>query len=203
MENLNIEWFQWINAASDHPPMWLQNLAFFCAEILLYVLLAWIVLMWIMRPLPRIRSALLYAALSASLGLAINQLIARFYYHPRPFEMGIGHTLVKHVQESSFPSDHGVLFFSIGLALTGIRETRRWGLLVCAAGVAVAWSRVYIGVHFPLDMIGAFVVALFASAIMYRLVPVIENRLEPAITRLYQWFVKRLHLPFPVRTDVA
>ncbi len=194
LETLNIQWFHWINA-SAHPPAITQGLAYFCAEILIYLLALGLIILWVARPDRKFRSALLYAALTAGVGLAINQLIGQFYYHPRPFELGIGHTLAKHVVETSFPSDHGTVFFSIGLALLWMARTRRWGWLVTAAGVAVAWSRIYIGVHFPMDMLGALLVSLLASGVMLLPYPLIEKTLQPAITRLYEYVVVKLHLP--------
>jgi len=194
LETLNITWFHWINA-SAHPPAFTQGMAFFCAEILIYMLAGWMVILWIIRPQPQIRTALLYAVLSASAGLVINQLIGLFYYHPRPFELGIGHILSKHVLETSFPSDHGVVFFATGLALLFRRETRGWGFLVMSAGLCVAWSRIYIGLHFPLDMLGAFGVSLLASGMLFLVLPVIDKTLQPAVTRLYDWLIKKLHLP--------
>ena len=194
IENYNIALFQWINASSQ-PPALTQGFAFFTAEILIYILTAGIVIAWIARPQGGMRSALLYAVLSAGLALGINQLIGLFYYHPRPFEMGIGHTLTKHVLETSFPSDHGTVFFSMGLALLWVTQTRRWGWLITGTGLAVAWSRIYLGVHFPLDMLGALLVSLLATGIMLPFYPVIEKTLQPAITRLYEYFVKMLRLP--------
>jgi len=194
IEKWNIELFHWINASS-HPATLAQNFAYFCAEILIYVLAAGIVIAWIYHPQRRFRAILLCATVSAGLGLAVNQLIGVFWYHPRPFELGIGHTLVRHVPETSFPSDHGVVFFAIGLALLWITGTRRWGVGVIAAGMVVAWSRIYIGVHFPADMLGSFIVSLLATRIAHLFLPFIEQTLEPGITRLYEFLVRILHLP--------
>jgi undecaprenyl-diphosphatase len=47
--------------------------------------------------------------------------------------------------------------------LSQLREVRRFGLALLALGVIVAWARVFLGVHWPLDMIAAFVVSAFAA----------------------------------------
>ena len=39
---------------------------------------------------------------------------------------GLGHSLIKHVTESSFPSDHAVVFFSIGVSPFAIKLTQQW-----------------------------------------------------------------------------
>ena len=43
---------------------------------------------------------------------------------------------------------------------------RRYGLAMLLAGFAVAWARIFIGVHFPLDMAGAVVIACVAYAVV-------------------------------------
>jgi undecaprenyl-diphosphatase len=193
-EQWNLTLFDWINVASNHPPSFLLYFAQFSAEILIYLLAVWMIYGWI-RKGTNFRVALLVSTLAAVIGLLINQAIGLFWYHPRPFEMGVGHSLMKHVAESSFPSDHAVVFFSIGLSLLAIKHTRQWGIIISLLAILVAWSRVYLGVHFPFDMIGSFVVSLVAIIISLRMAPIIETKIEPALAQLYEKIVVVLHLP--------
>ncbi|MCW6512646.1 hypothetical protein [Lichenifustis flavocetrariae] len=50
------------------------------------------------------RSGLLLAFCGAEAALGFNKLAAAVWYHPRPFAVPIGRTLVEHVADSSFPS---------------------------------------------------------------------------------------------------
>ncbi|MEX8493621.1 phosphatase PAP2 family protein [Sphaerotilus sp.] len=59
-----------------------------------------------------------------------------------------------HAPDASFPSDHGTVFSAVSLCLLLAGEWV-WGLAVLMVGMGVAWARVYLGVHFPLDMLGA------------------------------------------------
>lgn len=200
LEQWNLTLFDSINAATTHPPTFLLFFAIFSAEVLIYLLAAGMVFGWIRRA-SNIRTALLIAALTAVIGLLINQAIGLTWYHPRPFEMGVGHNLMKHVVENSFPSDHATVFFSIGFSLLAMKQTRQWGIIISLLAILVAWSRVYLGVHFPFDMIGSFLVALVAVVISLRMRPVIEKKLEPALTQIYEKIVKILRLPesvFPI-----
>ncbi|MES2102401.1 MAG: undecaprenyl-diphosphatase [Pseudomonadota bacterium] len=106
------------------------------------------------------RSAALKAVAVCFIALGINQLLAIAWPHPRPFMMGLGHTYIAHASDSSFPSDHATVFAAIGftLLLTGCRKALAGGILLL--GLCVCWARIYLGVHFPFDMLGAAAVAL-------------------------------------------
>ncbi len=155
MEHLNSQLFLWLNAST--PPSQLQLwLAIGVAEWLIYALPLLLALLWFSG---QARQAVLTAALSVLLALACGQLIGLLWPHPRPFMLGMGQTLLPHPPETSFPSDHATVFFTLGLSLLG-SGWRRLAALVLLTGALVAWARVYLGVHFPLDMLGALLLAL-------------------------------------------
>lgn len=99
------------------------------------------------------RGALLATVLGMSMALGINQVLGLLWYEPRPFLIGLGHTLAFHAVENSFPSDHATFMWSLGFGLITTGAARRWGALICLAGLFVAWACVYLGLHFPIDMI--------------------------------------------------
>jgi undecaprenyl-diphosphatase len=105
------------------------------------------------------RELALKACVITFVALGINQLFGIVWPHPRPFVMGLGHTFIPHATDSSFPSDHATVFGAIGLTmvLANSRSIAGWAILLL--GACVAWARVFLGVHFPLDMVGAFAVA--------------------------------------------
>lgn len=107
-----------------------------------------------------------YMALTSVLALGINAIIHLFYFHPRPF---VGHDvnkLIQHSSDSSFVSDHGTLVFSIAIVLF-LRKDR-------LANIALLWatlvglSRIYVGVHYPADIIGSFLLAGVTASIVIR-----------------------------------
>lgn len=107
------------------------------------------------------------AAMSGLVGLLINYLISLMWYHPRPLEMGIGRTLIEHVQDSSFPSDHLTLIWSVAFSLLLHKQRRVIGGLLFLIGIPVAWARIYLGVHFPLDIIGAAFIGLLSAILIW------------------------------------
>jgi len=73
-----------------------------------------------------------------------------------------------HVPDPSFPSDHATVFFALGVTL--LRSPwRPLGVLVLLFGVAVGWARVYLGVHFPFDIVGSLAVAVLSSSLAWRM----------------------------------
>ena len=100
-------------------------------------------------------------ALAMGLALAIRCT----YYSPRPFVLGLGRMLIEHDATTSFPSFHATFLFSLALPLFAQRGVRGTALAVLLLGVAIAWARIFVGVHYPLDMAGALVVSAVAAVI--------------------------------------
>jgi len=181
----NTALFYWINASAS-PPWLTRVFAIFAAQGLIYLLALGLVYAWARGPSTS-RVRLLYALLCILLGLGMNQAAGLLWYEPRPFALGIGHTLVAHALENSFPSDHAVVFFAAAMALLRFPESRYGGLFVMSGALLVAWSRVYIGIHFPIDMLGSFSVALGSAAIAGLGLPWITSHLEPLLSRWQRW----------------
>lgn len=194
MNSLNERVFLLLNAGA-HPPPALLDFGLFCAEWLVPLTVLLFVLLWVRRPDPERRGALITATAVMLIGLGVNQILGALYFHPRPFMIGLGHQYLAHPADNSFPSDHGTLMWSLGLALLALGELRRWGLGLVLGGFAVAWGRIYVGVHFPLDMLGSFCVALAVSLLARPLHLPVMRWLQPFFNALYRRLVDALHLP--------
>lgn len=177
MENLNHSLFLWLNAA-EHPPALALALALFCAKYLILALPLLLTLGWL-RGHQATRQAMLAAAVAAGLGLAVSGLIGQWWPQPRPFVQGLGHALLAHAATASFPSNHLTLWWSVALTLVLHPVTRSLGAGLALWGLPMAWARIYVGVHFPLDMLGAALLAL-AMALLVRFV------FAGALLRLYE-----------------
>jgi len=188
IETLDRTLFLYING-SEGTPAWLVHVAIGIAEGLIYLIPMLLVTMWMWGGPDRRRLAV-KACLVTLLALGMNQMIALVWARPRPFMLGLGHAWLSHTAESSFPSDHVTVFAGIGLALL-FGGARRLAVGVLAIGVAVAWARVFLGVHFPFDMVGAVLVAWAACGVVSRLWLVasepLMNRLEHLHRRLLAW----------------
>ncbi|WP_291490572.1 undecaprenyl-diphosphatase [Desulfurella sp.] len=101
----------------------------------------------------------------ALIGLSINFLIGIFYYHPRPFVEGLGNLLIPHAKDSSFPSDHATLAFAISFGFWYAKE-KIISIMSFIFAIITGFARVFVGVHFPFDIVGSFFVAIVALTLL-------------------------------------
>lgn len=161
LENINYALFYWINATPASSEGAIAAATFIAKEMILLVpLLA--AAMWLWGPRHQVdaqRHLVLKMAMAIVLSLALSWVIGHLFPHARPFAVGAGYNFLHHAADDSFPSDHGTVAFTFGFAF--LFWHRRWsGALLLAVAGAIAWSRVYLGVHWPLDMVGGFLAAL-------------------------------------------
>jgi len=167
MEPLNHTLFLWLNA-SAHPAPAMAWLGVFFAVYAVWIVPITAGIGWL-RGGPGVRQALLRAAVSALAAWLMNQWIGWLWPQPRPFALGLGHQLVEHAANFSFPSNHLALTWAVAFSLLLEPGWRRFGLALALWGVPIAWARIYVGVHFPLDMLGAALVALACALLVRRL----------------------------------
>lgn len=174
--------FELLNAPANAAPSTV-SLAIFCAEQLILVMPLTLAALWLWGDVAKKR-AVLAASLAALLALLIA-LLCGLHYVPRPFAAGIGHTLLAHSADSSFPSDHATLMAAVAVSLLAVRETRAFGLVLALFWFPMAWARVYLGVHFPSDVVGGAVVGTTAAFLVRRLSPAIVDRATARIQAVY------------------
>ncbi|ANB75242.1 phosphatase PAP2 family protein [Paraburkholderia phytofirmans] len=163
LEAFNQALFLMINATPS-TPAWQIDIARMIADYVIYLVPLSLIAIWLFGG-ERQREVAVRAFCVTLLALGLNQVIGLVWPHPRPFVIGIGHTFLEHAPDPSFPSDHGTIFACIALSLL-LGGMRRYGMLILLSGVAVAWARVFVGVHFPLDMVGAIAMACVASQLI-------------------------------------
>ncbi|OTG55586.1 undecaprenyl-diphosphatase [Acinetobacter sp. ANC 4204] len=156
LSELNLSLFSWINASPEASNTGI-HFAIFIANDLLYCIILLFAWFWL-RGNYDTKKQILKAFIFTSIAILISQCISHAYYHPRPFVMNVGRTLIYHTPNGSFPSDHMLIFSSIAFSYL-FSVQRKLGVFLLIMAWLVAWSRVYLGVHFPLDMLGAFLLA--------------------------------------------
>ena len=95
-------------------------------------------------------------ALLFGVGIVAGEMMKYLVYKPRPFTVMIEIvTRVPRDYDSSFPSGHA-LIVSIGAVFSLLRFKKKTiALLLTVEAAVVAYSRVYVGMHFPLDVLAS------------------------------------------------
>lgn len=101
------------------------------------------------------RKAFIHGLLVAVVTIIVAWLITigiyQLWFRPRPFTVMAVHQLVAHVADSSMPSHHTLV--SVALALSAYSASKRIGIAYWLLAILIAISRVYVGVHYPTDLI--------------------------------------------------
>ncbi|MEV4623145.1 phosphatase PAP2 family protein [Asanoa sp. NPDC049573] len=122
------------------------------------------------RPVAEVCAAL---ALAFLVGLAVGGL----GLEQRPFQAHPVHQLIAHAPGTSLPSDHATAAFAVALAVTVFLH-RRWGLALLVAAVLIGLARIWVGVHYPADILASLVIAALAVGVVVlsRRLPAVAER---------------------------
>ncbi|MER6130421.1 phosphatase PAP2 family protein [Streptomyces sp. NPDC001815] len=123
-------------------------------------------------------ASLIWAPLAAAVAVLVNVPIRGFVERPRPFVDHEGlEVLIGGKSDYSFVSDHSTLMMAMGVGL--FVANRKFGLVGIGLALFGGFCRVYMGVHYPTDVIGGFalgtaVVLLLSPLAMALLTPVVR-----------------------------
>ena len=122
-------------------------------------------------------AAAIWSAIAALVALALVQPIASAADEQRPFVGESWHPLIKHAADAGFPSDHATGAGAIAVGLFFVA----WelGLVTLLIALLIAFSRVYVGVHFPQDVAAGLALGAVVALIGMLLI-------APLLTRLLQ-----------------
>lgn len=100
----------------------------------------------------RTMAAAIWAGVAALVAVALNQPLIHAVNEKRPF-VALPHVLVltKHSADAGLPSDHATLAGAVLAALYFVDV--RLGVTATVLGVLLAADRVYVGVHYPGDVL--------------------------------------------------
>ncbi|MEU8848552.1 phosphatase PAP2 family protein [Streptomyces sp. NPDC048564] len=126
-------------------------------------------------------AALVWAPLAAGIAVLVNVPIRGFVERPRPFRDHQGlEVLVTGKTDYSFVSDHATIAMALGVGL--FVANRKFGLAGIALALLEGFCRVYMGVHYPTDVIGGFAlgtaVALLLSPLAMALLTPVMSAVE-------------------------
>ncbi|WP_330458605.1 phosphatase PAP2 family protein [Streptomyces sp. NBC_00820] len=188
-----------INGLAKAAPHWIDRIMEFVGEyglllaMVLLVLWCW----WTVRRRGGQDAAasvagLVWAPLAAGIAVLVNVPIRGFVERPRPFvdHQGLD-VLVSGKTDFSFVSDHATLTMAMGVAL--FVTNRRFGLAGIALALLEGFCRVYMGVHYPTDVVGGFALGTAVALLLSPLAMALLTPLLKAVERSPRagWIVRR------------
>ena len=171
-----------INEFARNTP-WLHSAAHLYATygVALFGVL-WLIVWWRARSAgPRLMAAVLLTPVATVLAFALQQLVVLAVHEPRPYAVHPGIlVLVGRTTDSSFPSDHACVSaaMAIGLLLTH----RMIGSLAVVAALVMAVTRVYVGAHWPGDVVAGLALGGVVAWVTLR-------ALRAPATRVVEWLM--------------
>lgn len=132
----------------------------------------WIVLSILLLIPKKTRKAGVTALLALGIGalitnVALKNLVAR----TRPYEVIDGLALLVGKQSDfSFPSGHSCASFAAAMAYYKMssQQSKKYGVAALVLAGFIAFSRLYVGVHYPTDVIAGIVIGLFSGWMAYK-----------------------------------
>lgn len=120
----------------------------------------------------------IWAAGAPLVALVIGQTIGRFVDRARPYEtLDNVHLLLSRTADFSFPSDHATVAGAVAAGLFLL--DRRLGIVTAFAALLMAFARVYVGAHYPGDVLAGLVLgSVVASIGCYFPIPLLERGVD-------------------------
>ncbi len=98
--------------------------------------------------------------------VALKNIVAR----TRPYEVVPGlQLLIEKQHDFSFPSGHSCASFAVAMVLHRL-SPKIWGILAVVLASLIAFSRLYVGVHYPSDVVAGILIGMFSAWLAVKLV---------------------------------
>lgn len=120
------------------------------------------------QPKARRKEIFVFAVIALPTAYAAAKIAGLFYYNPRPFVAENFLPLIPHAPDNGFPSDHALLGGSIAAILfpySPILSGLAWFITSL-----VGLSRVFAGIHHPVDIFGSWTIAIAIVFLVKRFV---------------------------------
>lgn len=122
-----------------------------------------------------LRKRVLIAICSLLGSCLIVMIVNELYFRERPFNLHEAKLIFYAPTDSSFPSNSTAAMF--GLSIPILKTRMRVGMMMLLASMCLGLCRIYVGVHFPGDVIGGVLVALLSFCVTILLFKVIDKQL--------------------------
>jgi len=172
-----VEWF----SSRDWPVVTpvMKGLSDIGAHGAVWIVIGVLVAVWLRRPLLAV-AVLAAEEISSVVDGVLKNAIGR---ERPPLADPRVHALIPLPHDPSRPSGHAMMAFAGAALLTLVAPRFGWAFVALAAAIAV--SRLYLGVHFPSDVVVGAAIGAIIGALAYCALHLLEPRGRAAVARLY------------------
>jgi undecaprenyl-diphosphatase len=138
----------------------MKNIEIFFADYLIYIIgIVLLILFFIKKNRLMVISTVVSVFLSR---IIITEPLKRIINATRP-----------NGEPLSFPSGHAAIVFAIAMAI--FYFNKKWGIVAFIVAILVGFSRIWIGVHYPIDILAGALVGILSGIVVHLLI-----KLNPA-----------------------
>lgn len=171
MDNIAI-FFLIFGLSNQH--LMLDYLMIFGAEYVIYLTLLLIFIISIKGKVEERKSLILFLV-SLPIIIVLIKIIHIFIFEQRPYVTEDIIPLISHKADASFPSRHTSVMAAIAFSYIFFKS--RWYPLLLILNAWVGVARVYVGVHYPFDILGGFIVGLFSVILGRQVMKILKTKL--------------------------
>ncbi len=168
----NVSLFFYIFNISGH--FWaLDQLMIFATAPFIYIIFLLVLVLGVKGGI-RERKALLLIIAGLPIAILLIKAIHIFFFEPRPFVTFNFSPIVSESPDSaSFPSRHATIATVFAFAYIYFRS--KWWPIALFIMLWIGLSRIYVGVHYPLDVVGGFAVGGISILISAQIMKLIKR----------------------------
>lgn len=168
----NTALFYLIFNLSNHNPL-LDYLMIFGARYLIFAVFL-LSLILIFKGTINEKKAFLLIILALPIAVLIIMGIHLFLYVPRPFVTLHLTPLYPYNPDASFPSRHASIMAAT--AFSYLYYKSKWSILFLILMLWVGISRIYVGVHYPIDILGGILVGIVSLILAKQIIKLLKVR---------------------------
>lgn len=179
---INVRLFRMINDLGKEYSM-LNPVMVFSAKYMVFFL-AFMVIMFLFTRNKLNRIIVLCGAITFVISELIGKLVGKIHFNYQPFvELTNVNQLIEKDVGNSFPSDLTILFFSFCMSFWLFK--RGWTFLWLLLAVWVGVARIWVGVHYPADVLVGAIISIIVATIIYKVIRKLSiiDKLIPTVER--------------------
>lgn len=120
---------------------------------------------WLRLPLVFKKEVVIFGVVVGAVTLGLAVLLGTLFYHPRPFVVDGFEPMIPHAATNGFPSHHALISAAIAAIMTAF--SLPLGAVLWPMAIWVGYSRVFVGVHHSLDIVGSFLIVTLVAGVIY------------------------------------